>query len=139
MAVSLMASWRWVWCHSTWRLILMKGTCKEHSGHGHTHNASCGHKAVTHDGHTDYLHDGHLHHIHDDHVDEHSISVGSSNPNTCTPDHDCKGHDRGHTHGPKCGHEMAPHGDHFDYLVGGHLHHSHSGHCDNHGPLKAVA
>jgi len=23
----------------------------------------------------------------------------------------------GHTHGPDCGHEMAPHGDHLDYLV----------------------
>jgi hypothetical protein len=32
----------------------------------------------------------------------------------------------------------VPHGDHVDYLVGGHLHHSHEGHCDNHGSLKAA-
>ncbi|CAL8460942.1 g473 [Coccomyxa elongata] len=29
----------------------------------------------------------------------------------------------GHIHGPDCGHEMAPHGDHLDYLVGEELHH----------------
>jgi hypothetical protein len=32
----------------------------------------------------------------------------------------------------------VPHGDHVDYLVGGHLHHSHGGHCDNHGLIKAA-
>jgi hypothetical protein len=32
----------------------------------------------------------------------------------------------------------VPHGDHVDYLVGGHLHHSHESHCDNHGSLKAA-
>jgi uncharacterized protein (DUF1330 family) len=35
----------------------------------------------------------------------------------------------GHTHGPGCGHEAVPHGDHTDYLVNGRLHHPHSGHC----------
>jgi hypothetical protein len=29
----------------------------------------------------------------------------------------------------------VPHGDHVDYLVAGHLHHPHGGHCDDHGPL----
>src|SRR5262245_59666771 len=117
----------------------MKGTCKEHSAHGHTHGTQCGHTAVTHDSHIDYLHDGHLHHVHDNHVDEHSVSVGKLNPNVCTPDHDCKGRDHKHTHAPTCGHERGPHGDQFDYLVGGHLHHSHGDHCDDHGSLKAAA
>jgi hypothetical protein len=26
-----------------------------------------------------------------------------------------------------------------DYLVSGHLHHSHGDHCDDHGPLKKAA
>jgi hypothetical protein len=26
-----------------------------------------------------------------------------------------------------------------DYLVGGHLHHPHGGHCDDHGPVSLVA
>jgi hypothetical protein len=29
----------------------------------------------------------------------------------------------------------VPHGDHKDYLVKGHLHHLHAGHCDDHGPI----
>jgi len=118
----------------------MKNTqCAVHSAHTHTHDSTCGHTSVRHDGHIDYLHDGHLHHTHDGHVDEHSISVGASNPNDCTPDHDCNGHDHKHVHGPNCGHERAPHGDHHDYLVNGHLHHSHGVHCDDHGPLKTAA
>jgi hypothetical protein len=40
------------------------------------------------------------------------------------------------THGPGCGHEAVPHGDHVDYLVSGHLHHPHDGHCDDHGALE---
>ena len=40
-----------------------------------------------------------------------------------------------HLHGPNCGHEAVPHGDHIDYLVDGHLHHPHGGHCDDHGRL----
>jgi zinc transport system permease protein len=38
-----------------------------------------------------------------------------------------------HVHGPSCGHESIRHGDHVDYLVDGHLHHPHEGHCDDHG------
>jgi hypothetical protein len=32
----------------------------------------------------------------------------------------------------------VPHGDHVDYLVGGHLHYPHDDHCDDHGPVKTV-
>ena len=48
----------------------------------------------------------------------------------------CGGHDKSHKHGPKCGHEGVPHGDHTDYLVNGHLHHPHGDHCDDHGPVS---
>jgi hypothetical protein len=30
----------------------------------------------------------------------------------------------------------VPHGDHVDYLVDGHLHHPHGGHCDHHGAVR---
>lgn len=39
-------------------------------------------------------------------------------------------------HGPSCGHEAIPHGDHTDSLVDGHLHHPHGTHCDDHGPVS---
>lgn len=108
---------------------------KMHENHSHTHGPSCGHKAVTHDGHTDYLHDGHLHHPHGDHVDEHTLGVSAKNPEACTSTHACGAHDKAHAHGPACGHDAVPHGDHTDYLVSGHLHHPHGGHCDDHGAL----
>ena len=108
---------------------------KIHENHSHTHGPSCGHKSVTHEGHTDYLHDGHLHHPHGDHVDEHTLGVGAKNPAACTTSHACGAHDKTHTHGPSCGHEAVPHGDHTDYLVSDHLHHPHGGHCDDHGAL----
>jgi len=38
--------------------------------------------------------------------------------------------------GAECGHEPVPHGDHVDYLVDGHLHHPHDGHCDDHGAVS---
>jgi hypothetical protein len=104
-----------------------------HPQHPHVHGPDCGHTAVHHDGHTDYLHDGHLHHTRDGRVEEHRLSVGGNNPAGCTPDHDCKAHTRDHKHGPGCGHEAVPHGDHIDYLVAGHLHHPHGDHCDSHG------
>jgi hypothetical protein len=69
-------------------------------------------------------------------VEEHSIEVSSKNPGGCTPGHACGGHEPGHVHGPGCGHEAVPHGDHTDYLVNGHLHHPHGDHCDDHGPLE---
>lgn len=109
-----------------------------HENHSHEHGPNCGHTAVKHGGHVDYLHDGHLHHPHDGHVDEHTIAISDTNPDQCTPDHDCGSHDKGHVHGPGCGHEAVPHGDHVCYLVNGHLHHPHGDHCDDHGPLEVV-
>jgi len=108
----------------------------KHSEHEHKHGQGCGHTTVKHGDHQDYLHDGHLHHPHEDHVDEHTLSVDSNNPAQCTPSHACNKHDQNHTHGPQCGHEAIPHGDHTDYLVGGHLHHPHERHCDDHGEVK---
>src|SRR5262245_4013786 len=110
----------------------------KHDDHGHTHGAGCGHSSIEHEGHRDYLHDGHLHHIRGDQVDEHRLSVGRANPDACTPGHSCNGHDASHKHGPSCGHEGVPHGDHVDYLVDGHLHHPHSGHCDDHGRVQVM-
>jgi hypothetical protein len=107
-------------------------TCTErhHPDHTHQHGPNCGHTAVQHQDHVDYLHDGHLHHMHGDHVDEHVIEVSDTNPLRCTPETRCS-----HTHGPGCGHEQVPHGDHVDYLVDGRLHHPHDSHCDDHGPV----
>ena len=106
-----------------------------HEGHSHEHGPDCGHTAVMHDGHVDYLHDGHLHHPHDGHVDEHRFEVNGKNPAECTPGFS-GAHSEQHEHGPGCGHEPVPHGDHTDYLVDGRLHHPHGDHCDDHGPVK---
>ncbi|TVR46523.1 MAG: hypothetical protein EA402_02555 [Planctomycetota bacterium] len=106
------------------------------SHHDHQHGPDCGHSAVVHDDHVDYLHDGHLHHQRPDgSIEEHAIPISEHNPNVCTGGHRCAGHDPDHVHGPDCGHPAVPHGDHIDYLVDGHLHHQHDGHCDDHGPL----
>src|SRR5271166_6002614 len=59
------------------------------------------------------------------------IEVSDQNPDRCNHDASCGAH----RHGPGCGHEAVPHGDHVDYLVGGRLHHPHGNHCDDHGPL----
>jgi hypothetical protein len=104
-----------------------------HEEHAHAHGAGCGHTAIHHDGHTDYLHDGHMHHVAGGRVEEHAIAVTGANQDVCTPTHACAAHDRAHTHGPGCGHDTVPHGEHVDYLVHGHLHHPHEGHCDDHG------
>lgn len=113
-------------------------SCSEHTNHAHTHGPNCGHPGLRHGDHTDYLHDGHLHHPHADHVDEHRLDVSESNPAGCTPDHACASHDAAHAHGPGCGHEAVPHGDHTDYLVAGHLHHPHGAHCDDHGGVATA-
>ncbi len=110
-------------------------SCKIHEDHPHVHGSDCGHQAVKHGDHVDYLHDGHMHRPHGDHVDECAVAIDGTNPAACTPDHSCGGHDAGHVHGPDCGHPAVPHGDHVCYLVDGHLHHPHDGHCDDHGPL----
>jgi hypothetical protein len=110
-----------------------------HTNHTHQHGPGCGHTAVTHGDHVDYLHDGHLHHVKaDGTVEEHALEVGAANPGTCGGGHACGGHEAGHVHGPGCGHPAVPHGDHVDYLVDGHLHHPHDGHCDNHGAVAVV-
>lgn len=105
-----------------------------HAGHDHTHGARCGHQSIDHDGHTDYLHDGHLHRMHGDHVDEHSLEAG---PSACTPGHGGD-HEAAHRHTASCGHEQVPHGDHVDYVVEGHLHRPHEGHCDVHGDVRLM-
>ncbi len=112
---------------------------KTHSKHGHEHGSECGHTSIKHEGHEDYLHDGHLHHVHGDHVDEHVVASGGANPADCTPGHACDEHAKTHAHGAECGHEKVPHGDHTDYLVGGHLHRPHGEHCDDHGEVAAKA
>ena len=106
--------------------------------HEHQHGPGCGHVAIRHDDHVDHLHEGELHHHGDDAVEAHVLPVDGSNPSDCTPDHDCDEHDAGHEHGTGCGHEAVPHGDHVDYLVGGHLHHPHGDHCDHHGEVDVV-
>jgi hypothetical protein len=65
-----------------------------------------------------------------------NVSVTAANPDTCTSGHRCAAHEVTHQHGPGCGHDAVKHGDHVDYLVAGHLHHQHNGHCDNHGELR---
>ena len=109
-----------------------------HDDHDHQHGPSCGHTGVKHEGHVDYLHDGHLHHHGKGGVEEHAVAVSATNPADCTPHHDCGQHDKNHRHGPGCGHEAVPHGDHVDYLVDGHLHHPHGDHCDDHGKIDVV-
>lgn len=116
----------------------MQHTIHTDSDHIHTHGPGCGHTGVQHEDHVDYLHDGHLHHHHENHYDEHSIAVTTANPDDCTAGHECAAHGEEHVHGVDCGHEAVPHGDHVDYLVEGHLHHPHAGHCDNHGSLALV-
>jgi hypothetical protein len=97
----------------------------------HVHGPNCGHTAVLHEGHVDYLQDGHLQHMDGDRVSEHAVPISDTNPSHCTPNVHCE-----HVHGPGCGHEAVPHGDHIDYLVNGRLHHPHEEHCDDHGPLS---
>ena len=113
--------------------------CAHHPNHAHQHGPGCGHTGLMHEGHVDYLHDGHLHHMMPDGtVEEHTLAVDGTNPATCTKGHVCSGHEAGHVHGPGCGHQAVPHGDHTCYIVDGHLHHPHGGHCDNHGPVSLV-
>ncbi len=44
--------------------------------------------------------------------------------------HDMREHP--HEHGPDCGHEAIPHGDHVDYIHDGHRHAAHGAHYDDH-------
>ena len=104
--------------------------------HDHSHGPGCGHTAVEHVGHTDYLKEGHLQHQEGSKVAEHRIEISAANPAGCHKLDGNTGHDAKHKHGPGCGHEAVPHGDHVDYLVDGHLHHQHGDHCDDHGLVK---
>lgn len=112
--------------------------CIIHENHAHQHAPDCGHTSIEHNGHTDYLHNGHLHHLHLNHVDDHSLEVNDKNPEACTPTHSCGAHSVDHVHGPTCGHEPVPHGEHIDYLVDGHLHFAHETHCDDHGVVRII-
>jgi hypothetical protein len=106
---------------------------KTHEQHAHVHGSGCGHTALKHEFHVDHLHDGHLHSPHEGHVDEHVLAEDGSNLSICTPTHACGAHDSKHFHGAGYGHEPILHGSHTDYVVQGHLHHPHHGHCDSHG------
>lgn len=106
---------------------------RTHEQHTHTHGPGCGHQAIRHGDHVDYLHEGHLHRSHEGHTDECRLEHAAAG---CTPGHECKEHAADHRHGPGCGHEAVPHLDHIDYLVEGHLHHAHEGHCDDHGKVE---
>ena len=97
-------------------------------------NASPQRTAVRHDNHIDYLDHGRLLHEGDGRSEEHRIANSATNPHRCDPDHRVEA-EPGHVHGPNCGHETVPHGDHSDYLVNGRLHHQHGDHIDDHGPL----
>lgn len=45
----------------------------------------------------------------------------------------CKTHkDHDHVHGENCGHTKIKHGDHYDFLHDGHMHHPHQDHVDEH-------
>ena len=117
----------------------MSPTCC-HGNHDHTHGPGCGHTGVRHGDHVCYAHDGHLHFMKPDgSVEEHKLDVNSINPATCHGGHACTAHSADHVHGPGCGHEAVPHGDHVCYIVDGHLHYQHDGHCDHHGPVSVVA
>lgn len=111
---------------------------RTHDEHAHGHGIDCGHVALEHAGHVDYLHDGHLHRAHGDHFDECHLEVNEAFPDRCDPTHACRAHHDAHRHGPGCGHEAVPHGDHVDYLVGDHLHRAHQDHCDDHGHVKTA-
>lgn len=67
------------------------------------------------------------------------VEVTERNPDRCSLEHRARGHESTHQHGPGCGHEAVPHGNHIDYLVDGRLHHPHGDHCDDHGPLSVVS
>lgn len=108
---------------------------RHEADHPHAHGPDCGHEQIGHAGHTDYAHDGHLHHDHDDHIDDHWLPEDDSTPAVCTPEHTCAAHTSDHTHDERCDHPVVPHGEHADFVVGGHLHHPHEDHCDNHGSV----
>jgi hypothetical protein len=111
-----------------------------HVHHPHNPGPGCGHMGIRHGEHVDYVHDGHLHRQRPDGtVEEPRIPVDENNPAEHNPIDRAKlGHEPGHVHGPDCGHEAVPHGDHTCYIVDGRLHYPHAEHCDDHGPVEVV-
>ena len=108
-----------------------------HADHGdHAHGEECGHQAIEHEGHVDYLHDGHMHSAHEGHEHEHRFAVDTSHPaaeqlikHVIHADHD---------HAAMSEHMKVQHGDHFDYIHDGKLHHPHGDHVDDHGDVTLI-
>lgn len=98
----------------------------------HVHSEKCGHTRIRHNDHIDYLSNGHMQYVHGTHVDEHVLEVTDINPALCMRI-ECRDTLQHKEHA-----EKVPHGDHFDYLINGRLHHVHESHCDDHGPLALV-
>jgi hypothetical protein len=96
----------------------------------HDHSSNTG---IRHGDHVDYLHDGEMHHEGATGMEKHSLEVTVTNPDGCR-----EVDAGGHSHGPDCGHEQVPHGDHTDFLVDGRLQHEHGDHTDDHGPVEVV-
>lgn len=130
-------------CCAAWVLVALLVSAALEAWHrrvahqaGHIHGPGCGHLAVVHGDHVDYLHDGHLDHPSDLGHELHVLGgVDSAAPHL----HGDEGHEAGHQHGPHCGHPAVAHGDHWDYLVDGQLHHPHGDHCDHHGSLPVAS
>jgi len=59
-------------------------------------------------------------------------AVGSTLRRVLRRDVHDEAEDHLHQHGPGCGHEPVPHGDHTDYLHHGHRHAPHGAHYDEH-------
>jgi hypothetical protein len=93
-----------------------------------------GRTGLRHHGHVDYLYQDRLVHLEAGREVDHVIEVTERNPDRCDPAHRAEAMP-GHVHGPDCGHERVPHGDHLDYLVMGRLQHPHGDHVDDHGPV----
>ncbi len=99
----------------------------------HIHGKDCGHQRVQHDGHIDYIENGHLYHPTSTQQNEdHRIEISPVNPSSgakiaCTETM---------IHGRNA--PRIPHGDHFDYVVDGRLHHVNGSQCEDHGPIELV-
>lgn len=108
-----------------------------HANHEGAHTVDDKCLKIAHEGHIDHLHDGHLHFMHGDHVHEHVIAVSVVNP--VDEGLVTRVDDGGHAHGAgDIDHPMIQHGDHFDFLHDGRLHHVHGDHVDDHGPVEIV-
>ncbi|WIA43783.1 hypothetical protein OEZ86_010205 [Tetradesmus obliquus] len=107
---------------------------KDGSRSGCCGTPACGHTVIQHGSHRGFLNNGQL-------LCRPAVGLPLV---PCTLDMDdwscslIEGQD-GHIHGPGCGHEQVPHGEHMDYLVGGRLHHQvASGICCSRSCLKEL-